>query len=31
MRAGKLEDAVIGYGADLLAAYIAGSAYEGSL
>jgi AcrR family transcriptional regulator len=31
MRAGKLDDAVIGYGADLLAAYVTGSAYEGSI
>jgi AcrR family transcriptional regulator len=31
MRAGKLDDAVIGYGADLLAAYVMGSAYEGSI
>ncbi|HVT22155.1 MAG TPA: TetR/AcrR family transcriptional regulator [Mycobacteriales bacterium] len=31
MRAGKLEDSVIGYGADLLAAYVTASAYEGSL
>lgn len=31
MRAGKLDDTVIGYGADLLAAYVTGSAYEGSI
>ncbi|HWA65629.1 MAG TPA: TetR/AcrR family transcriptional regulator [Mycobacteriales bacterium] len=31
MRAGKLDDAVIGYGADLLAAYVTSSAYEGSI
>jgi AcrR family transcriptional regulator len=31
MRAGKLEDSVIGYGADLLAAYVTASAYEGNL
>jgi AcrR family transcriptional regulator len=31
MRAGKLDDAVIGYGADLIAAYVTGSAYEGSI
>jgi hypothetical protein len=31
MRAGKLDDAVIGYGADLLSAYVTSSAYEGSI
>jgi AcrR family transcriptional regulator len=31
MRAGRLDDAVIGYGADLLAAYVTSSAYEGSI
>lgn len=31
MRAGKLDDEVIGYGADLLSAYVTGSAYEGSI
>jgi AcrR family transcriptional regulator len=31
MRAGKLDDTVIGYGADLLAAYVTSSAYEGSI
>ena len=31
MRAGKLEDSVIGYGADLLAAYVTASAYESNI
>jgi AcrR family transcriptional regulator len=31
MRAGKLQDDVIGYGADILAAYVTASAYEGDI